>query len=190
MEGEVYDFSLAMGLTDFIPVFLFLVSLVLLQRDLYNKMPKYAFACFAAGTINIFIAGFMKALWKTLYAVGVCDFQVLNTMFLPTQSLGFLLAGLGIILMFNGKKKAALAVAAPTVFKGTMVFIPMMVLGLGAICACLGVLAAKMKKKGLTPVTVNLIFATMPSSELLTIFRLPFLRTLLKVTDAVFPDST
>ena len=154
MEGEVYDFSLEMGLTDFIPVFLFLVSLVLLQRDLYNKMPKYAFACFAAGTINIFIAGFMKALWKTLYAVGVCDFQVLNTMFLPTQSLGFLLAGLGIILMFNGKKKAALAVAAPTVFKGTMVFIPMMVLGLGAICACLSILAARMKKKGLIAVFV------------------------------------
>ena len=161
MEGEVYDFSLVMGLTDFIPVFLFFVSLVLLQRDLYNKMPKYAFACFAAGTINIFIAGFMKALWKTLYAVGVCDFQVLNTMFLPTQSLGFLLAGLGIILMFNGKKKAALAVAAPTVFKGTMVFIPMMVLGLGAICACLGVLAAKMKKKGLIPVFVLCFFTYM-----------------------------
>ena len=154
MEGEVYEFSLLMGLTDFVPVLLFLVSLVLLQRDLYNKMPKYAFACFAAGTINIFIAGFMKALWKTLYAVGVCDFQVLNTMFLPTQSLGFLLAGLGIILMFTGRKNTAAVLAAPTVFKGTMVFIPMMVLGLGAICACLGVLAAKLKKKGLIPVFV------------------------------------
>ena len=158
---EVYEFSVLMGLTDFVPVFLFLVCLVLLQRDLYNKMPKYAFACFAAGTINIFIAGFMKALWKTLYAAGVCDFQVLNTMFLPTQSLGFLLAGLGIILMFGGKKNKTLAVAAPAVFKGTMVFISMMVLGLGAICACLGVLAAKMKKKGLIPVFVLCFFAYM-----------------------------
>ncbi|MBR0354654.1 MAG: hypothetical protein IJK35_04735 [Oscillospiraceae bacterium] len=149
---EVYDFSVPMALFDFVPVALFAVSMVLMQRDLYNKMPKYAFACFAAGTINILIAGFLKAVWKLLYALGLCDFLVLNTMFLPTQSLGFLLAGLGIILMFTGRKKA-LAVAPP-LFTGTLVFIPMMVLGLGAICSCLGVLAAKLKKKGLIPVFV------------------------------------
>ena len=80
----VYEFTVLMGLVDFIPVILFAVSMVLMQRDLYNKMPKYAFACFAAGTINIFIAGLLKALWKTLYSAGLCDFLVLNTMFLPT----------------------------------------------------------------------------------------------------------
>lgn len=155
MQPELYDFSILMGLADFVPVILFAVSMVLMQRDLYNKMPKYAFACFAAGTINVLIAGFLKALWKTLYAAGVCDFQVLNTMFLPTQSLGFLLAGLGIILMFTGRKKTGtLAVAAPVALKGAMVFIPMMVLGLGAVCACLAALAGKLKKKGLIPVFV------------------------------------
>ncbi len=156
---EVYDFSVPMALFDFVPVALFAVSMVLMQRDLYNKMPKYAFACFAAGTINILIAGFLKAVWKLLYALGLCDFLVLNTMFLPTQSLGFLLAGLGIILMFTGRKKA-LAVAPP-LFTGTLVFIPMMVLGLGAICSCLGVLAAKLKKKGLIPVFVLCFFCYM-----------------------------
>ncbi len=156
-----YDFTVLMGLTDFIPVILFAVCAVLLQRDLYNKMPKYAFACFAAGTINVVIAGFMKALWKLLYAAGVCDFHVLNTMFLPTQSLGLLLAGLGLLLMFFGRKKAALAVAAPPVFSGSIVFIVMMVLGLGAICGCLGVLAAKMEKKRLIPVFVLCFFAYM-----------------------------
>ena len=147
----MYDFSVPMGLADFVPVALFGVTAVLLQRDLYNKMPKYAFACFAAGTIDAFMAGFMKALWKLLYAMGVCDFQVLNTMFLPTQSLGMLLAGLGILLMLTSRKSTALAVAPP-LFKGTFVFIGMMVLGLGSICACLSVLAAKLKKKGLIAV--------------------------------------
>ena len=155
----MYEFSVLMGLVDFIPVALFAVSMVLMQRDLYNKMPKYAFACFAAGTINILIAGFMKALWKLLYAAGLCDFHVLNTMFLPTQSLGFLLAGLGIILMLTNKKKLVAAAVAPPVFSGTLVFISMMVLGLGAICTCLGILAAKLKKKGLIPVFV-LCFVT------------------------------
>ena len=147
----MYDFSVPMALADFVPVALFGLSGVLLQRDLYNKMPKYAFACFAAGTINIFMAGFLKALWKLLYALGACDFHVLNTMFLPTQSLGFLLAGLGILIMMGQRKKAALAVAPP-LFSGTFLFVGMMVLGLGAICGSLGALAVRMKKKGLVPV--------------------------------------
>ena len=147
----MYEFTVPMALADFVPVFLFGVSGVLMQRDLYNKMPKYAFACFAAGVVNIFTAGFLKALWKLLYAMGVCDFHVLNTMFLPTQSLGFLLAGLGILIMMGQRKKVMLA-AAPPLFSGTFLFVGMMVLGLGAICGSLGVLAVRMKKKGLVPV--------------------------------------
>lgn len=143
----MYDVSVPMALVDYIPVVLFGWAAVLLQRDLYHKMPKYAFACFAAGTINIFIAGFLKATWKLLYAAGVCDFQVFNTMFLPTQSIGFLLAGLGIVLMLTNRKGAALAVAPP-MFSGSLLFITMMVLGLGAICTCLSILAARMKKSG------------------------------------------
>ena len=88
----MYDVTVPMAIVDFVPVVLFLVTTVILQRDLYNKMPKYAFACFAAGTINVFIAGFLKALWKLLYALGICDFHALNTMMLPTQSIGLLLS--------------------------------------------------------------------------------------------------
>ncbi|MBQ1742522.1 MAG: hypothetical protein II045_05460 [Oscillospiraceae bacterium] len=141
----MYEFTVPMALVDYIPVLLFGAAAVLLQRDLYNKMPKYAFACFAAGTINIFIAGFLKATWKLLYALGACDFQALNTMFLPTQSIGFLLAGLGVVLMLTGRKRRVLA-AAPPVFGGTMLFISIMVLGLGAICSGLSVVAVRMKK--------------------------------------------
>lgn len=143
----MYDVSIPMALVDYIPVVLFGWAAVLLQRDLYRRMPKYAFACFAAGTIDIFAVGFLKATWKLLYAAGVCDFQALNTMFLPTQSIGFLLAGLGMLLMLTAPRRAALA-AAPPIFSGTFLFIAMMVLGLGSVCACLSVLAARMKKKG------------------------------------------
>ena len=144
----MYDVSVPMALADFVPVLLFGWTAVLMQCDLYGKMPKYAFACLAAGTIDVFIAGFLKALWKLLYAAGVCDFHVLNTMFLPTQSLGLLLAGLGVVLMLTGGKKAALAVAAPPVFSGTFVFVSMMVVGLGGMCAGMSVVASKMKKGG------------------------------------------
>ena len=141
----MYEFTVPMALVDYIPVLLFGAAAVLLQRDLYNKMPKYAFACFAAGTINLFIAGFLKATWKLLYALGICNFQSLNTMFLPTQSIGFLLAGLGMVLMLAGRKRRVLAVVPP-VFSGTMLFISMMVLGLGTICTGLSIVAVRMKK--------------------------------------------
>ena len=147
----MYDFSVPMALADYIPVVIFAVVAVILQRDLYNKMPNYAFACFAAGTVNAFTAGFLKATWKLLYAVGICDFHVLNTMFLPTQSLGLLLTGFGILLMLRARKHATLAVVPP-IFQGTFVFVAMMVLGLGAMCGGLGILAVKMKKKWLLPV--------------------------------------
>ena len=151
----MYELSVPMALTDFIPVILFGIAAVILQRDLYAKMPKYAFACLAAGSIDAFLAGFLKALWKLLYAAGICDFQVLNTMFLPTQSLGLLLTGLSLVLMLCARKKAAAALAvAPPLFKGTFVFVGMMVLGLGAICASLSVLAVRLKKKGLIIVFV------------------------------------
>ena len=157
----MYEFSVPLAVTDFIPVILFGISAVLMQRDMYNKMPKYAFACLAAGAVDAFLAGFLKALWKLLYALGVCDFHVLNTMFLPTQSLGLLLTGLGIILMLiQPRKKAALAVAPP-LFTGTFVFITMMVVGLGGMCAGLSVLAVRLKRKALIPVFVLCFFCYM-----------------------------
>ena len=142
----MYHFTIPMALMDFVPVFFFGYAAALLQRDLYGKMRKSHFALFAAGTINIFAAGFLKALWKLLYAANICDFHTLNTMFLPVQSIGFLLAGLGIVLMMTGRKQAALAVAPP-LFSGSVLFIMMMVLGLGSICTVLSILAVKLKKK-------------------------------------------
>lgn len=145
----MYNFSIPMALVDYIPVIFFGITMVLLQRDLYNKMYKGAYALFAAGTINVFCAGFLKATWKLLYAAGICDFHVLNTMFLPVQSIGFLLIGLGLVGMFCWKQKTAAALAvAPPVFSGSFLFIMLMVLGLGCLCACLSVLSVRMKKKG------------------------------------------
>ena len=93
------EFSVIMALVDFIPVILFGISAVILMRDLYNKMSKGVFAICSAGMIDIVCAGTLKALYKLLYAANVCDFEALNKMFFPVQSLGFLLAGLGILAM-------------------------------------------------------------------------------------------
>ena len=145
----MYNFSISMALVDYIPVIFFGVTMILLQKDLYNKMFKGAYALFAAGTIDVFCAGFLKATWKLLYAAGVCDFEVLNHMMMPLQSIGFLLIGTSLIGMLCWKRKDAVMLsAAPAVFSGTFVFIMLMVLGLGCLCTCLSIVAARMKKKG------------------------------------------
>jgi hypothetical protein len=145
----VNDFTIAMALVDYVPVLLFAAAAVLLQRDLYHKMSKGAFALFSAGTIDIFCAGALKATWKLLYAAGVCDFEALDAMFFPVQSIGFLLAGLGVAAMVcckQKKERVYTAAAAPAVFSGTFLFVGLMVAGLACMNASLSYVAAKMKK--------------------------------------------
>lgn len=143
------DFSITMALVDYIPVIFFLIASVMLQRDLYNKMSKGAFALFSAGTINIFAAGALKATYKLLYAAGICDFAPLNEMFFPVQSIGFLLAGIGMLAMIfhkQGNGTVALSVA-PVVWRGTFLFVGLMVAGLGCMDAGLIILSNGLKKR-------------------------------------------
>ena len=142
----MYSFTVPMALMDYLPVFFFGVSAVLLLRDLYNKMFKGACALLAAGAVNVFLAGFCKATWKLLYAANICDFVVLEKMFMPVNSLGLLFVGLSLIGMLIWKRKSAALAVAPVAFTSSMPFIMMMVVGLGGLCTGLSVLAAKMKK--------------------------------------------
>lgn len=142
----MYNFTIPMALMDFVPVIFFGVTAVLLLRDLYNKMFQGAYALLAAGCVNVFVAGFCKALWKLLYAANICDFVALEKMFMPVNSLGLLFVGLSLIGMICWKRKSGMLSVAPPVFASSLPFIMMMVLGLGGLCAGLSVVAAKMKK--------------------------------------------
>ena len=142
----MYNFTIPMALMDYLPVFFFGVTAVLLLRDLYNKMFKGAYALLAAGSVNVFLAGFCKATWKLLYAAGICDFVALEEMFMPANSLGLLFVGLSLIGMLCWKRKGALLSVAPVPFTSSMPFILMMVVGLGGLCAGLSIVSAKMKK--------------------------------------------
>jgi len=161
------DFSVSMALVDYVPVVFFAVAAVILMRDLYNKMSKGAFALFAAGTINVTCAGALKATYKLLYALGICDFEALNAMFFPVQSIGFLLAGIGMFAMIAFRQtkptvyastlimapvvaaEVVEAQVAPPVFSGTFVFVGLMVAGLGVMDVVLCILAVKLKKPAL-----------------------------------------
>ena len=147
------DFTVGMALFDYIPVIFFALGAIILLGDLYNKMSKVAFALFAAGVINVTMAGFLKATWKLLYAGAQIDISALNAMFFPVQSIGFLLAGIGIIMMLTKKQKGtklhSAAPVAPLVPVVSITFpylVLVMVAGLGFMDAGLCVLAKKLKK--------------------------------------------
>ncbi len=162
------DFTVPMALVDYIPVICFAIGAVILMRDLYNKMSKGAFALFSAGVIDVICAGALKATWKLLYAANVCDFSPLNAMFFPVQSIGFLLAGVGAVATLccnqhekHDKRLNSLAlpvmlltasVSLPEEYKGTFIFVALMVAGLGMLDAALCVIAAKLKKPALIAV--------------------------------------
>ena len=141
----MYHFTIPMALMDFIPVAFFAVSAVLLLKSLYGKMGVAAYVLLAAGNVQVFTAGFCKALWKLLYAANVCDFVALEEMFMPVNSLGLLFAGVGLVLYVCQRKRAVLSVAPPVVVS-SMPFIGMMVLGLGGICVALSILSVRLKK--------------------------------------------
>ena len=141
--------TVGMALVDYIPVFLFLIAAVLLQRYLYAQMSKGAYALFCGGTIMIFMAGFLKATWKLLYGAGICDFARLNQMFFPVQSIGFLLAGIAVVgLLTVNQREVHAYSAAPVLFSGTMIFVALMSLGCLMMNVGLAVLSARKGRKG------------------------------------------
>ena len=156
----MYNVSVPMALMDFIPVIFYGFTAAILRRDLFNKMSRQTFSLFSAGTMFIFVAGLLKAVWKLLYGAGICDFEALNVMFMPVQSIGFLMVGVAVIAMLACKKVPVLSVVPP-VFGGTMAFISMMVLGLGAMITVLSILAVKVKKKGAIALLVLSFLASM-----------------------------
>ena len=143
--------NIAMAFVDYIPVVMFLIAAIILQRDLYRSMSKGAFALFSAGTITVFVAGLFKATWKLLYALGICDFVALNKCFFPMQTVGFVLAAAGVVAMLcyrQGKGTMYSVAAAPAAFTSNMPFVVLMVLGVAALDISLCVVSKRRKATG------------------------------------------
>lgn len=142
--------TITMALVDFIPVALFFVAAVILQRDLYNKMVKGAYALLASGSIMVLISGLYKAGWKIIYALGMADFQALDISFFPMQAPGFLLVFLGLAGMFSrynrSKTKTTVMSAVIPTYTSNLIFIITQIIGCAGTQFCLLIMAKKMKK--------------------------------------------
>lgn len=141
------DFSIGMALFDYIPVIFFALGAFILLRDFHNKVRKDYYILFATGVIAVALAGTLKATWKLLYAAEICNLVIFDELFFPLQSMGFLLAGVGImsILFFKSSKKPSLFAMEPSL----LIMILLMVSGLGFLDAGLCILSKKLKKPAL-----------------------------------------
>lgn len=155
--------TVSMAIVDLVPVILFFIAAVFLQRDLYNKMSKGAFALLATGSYMVLISGVYKALWKVLYALNVCDYPVLSDSFFAMQAPGFLFVFIALIALFtksNKKGVTLMGVGVVPVFSSNLPFIAMQTLGCAGMQWCLVAVSKKMKKP-LAAVLFILSFVTM-----------------------------
>jgi hypothetical protein len=127
-----------MALMDFVPVLLFGAAWVVLYKDLKNKLDLCAGLLLPLGAATVFAAGFFKAIWKLQNALGVQPVELFNKAFFPTQSIGFLLLGVGMLAFMYGKRRI--------VHSLTMVFVMGMVLGNLGMSAGLVYIARKVNR--------------------------------------------
>ena len=142
--------TVPMAIVDFIPVVLFFAAAVLLQRDLYNKMVKGAYALLATGSVMVLIGGLFKAGWKILYALSICDYPLLENSFFPMQGPGFLLVFLALVGMFtpwNRGRTVTMSVAAVPVYTSSMPFVIMQTVGCAGAQWSLFALSLKMRQR-------------------------------------------
>ena len=161
--GDYYpeDYSLIMGLVDLLPVILFALAGCIIIKELFSKLKKPFAVMMCSGVTLSLTAGLFKATWKILLALNVCDFYPFNIMFMPTQSLGFVLMGVGLLSLLFERKKVEetktniiawplalmiLAGVPATKVDGNLAFIAMLVIGEAMIATSLSYLAVKNKK--------------------------------------------
>lgn len=159
-EHYAEDYSLIMGLVDLIPVILFTLAGCIIIKELFNKLRKPFAVMLCSGVTLSLTAGLFKAIWKILLSLNICDFYPFDVMFMPTQSLGFILMGVGLLsLLFKNKNENNVTASVITlpllliVFAGTpaklvdgnIAFIAMLVIGELMIATSLSYLAIKNK---------------------------------------------
>ena len=160
VEHYAEDYSLIMGIVDLIPVIVFALAGCILIKVMFNVLRKPFAVLLCSGVTLSLTAGIFKAIWKILLSLNICDFYPFDVMFMPTQSLGFVLMGIGLLsLLFNKEITKStkanvviwpliLVVLAGTPAKqvdGNIAFIAMLVIGELMIATTLSFLAVKNK---------------------------------------------
>ena len=110
--------SLFLALFDFVPVALFLVGAYFLVRIAFLCRGRPGARMVMAGTLLVFLGGFLKAAWKLLYSTNTADVQWMSQGQFVFSGIGFLGMCVAVIYMVRGQRRtdgsggALLAMAA------------------------------------------------------------------------------
>ncbi len=102
---EAYPLSLA--LFDFVPVTLFLVGAFFLVRIAIQMRGSPCGRMAMAGSLLVFLGGFLKATWKLLYAAELADIRWMSEVQFALVAPGFLALLVTAILMARGRTQTA-----------------------------------------------------------------------------------
>jgi hypothetical protein len=106
---ETYPLSLA--IFDFVPVTFFLIGAFFLVRTAVLLRGTACSRMVMAGSLLIFLGGFLKAGWKILYTTNAGDFQWMSQIQFVLVAPGFLALLIAAILVARGRKAAETASA-------------------------------------------------------------------------------
>lgn len=112
---ETYPLSIA--ILDFVPTIAFLVGAYYLVRITLMMRGSPCGRMAMAGSVLVFLGGFLKALWKLLYTTNVGDYQWMSQIQFVLLAPGFLALLVAVILMARGKKKTTVPILAMAAWK-------------------------------------------------------------------------
>ncbi len=128
------EYSLIMGLTDYISVIFFSVSGIIFSRTLYKEIKLKYLSMLIGGFWFTAFSGFCKATYKVLYGSGLCDFKVLNDVHMPLLSIGICMIGFSFIRITSPKNKSFnIYSAVPTAITSNTLFIVLDFIGIISI---------------------------------------------------------
>jgi hypothetical protein len=82
-------YSLGMALFDFTPVVFFLVGGLYLAKIVFSSLQKHLGWVFISSVLLIFLGGALKATWKLLFCLNICDIQWMSEAQFVLMSIGF-----------------------------------------------------------------------------------------------------
>lgn len=112
-------YPLALALFDFVPVAFFLIGAIFLVRISMHICGLHCGRLAILGSLLIFLGGFLKAIWKLLFTIGVGDFQLLSESQFPLVAPGFLILLIAVIMMARSDRETRSNKPSPMLLMAT-----------------------------------------------------------------------
>ncbi|MGB7876297.1 MAG: hypothetical protein WBL25_18075 [Anaerolineales bacterium] len=97
-------YPLALAVYDFVPVAFFLIGAIFFVRMATQICDDRCGRLAMAGSVLVFLGGFLKAIWKLLFTLGVGDFQLLSESQFVLLAPGFLALLVVVIRMARSER--------------------------------------------------------------------------------------